>query len=66
MYVPTEFGPLISISQTRIIPAEHHTSIAQLTVNALSQSPVEWAAVGLSAKPAIAVGPDPVDYCEGG
>jgi hypothetical protein len=61
--IPTEdYGLIGSASRTRIIPAGPETLIAQLTVTALVDSPVDFADTGLTVAPGDATGPVPVGY----
>lgn len=61
MQITHELGTIDSVSRSRIISAEQETLIAQLTVTALHDSPVErenvWLSVQMGAAPA---GPAPV------
>ena len=61
--IPTEeFGRIGSASRTRIVPAGSQTLIAQLTVTALVESPVDFADTGLTVAPGDAAGPAPIGY----
>jgi len=42
MTIDSEFGTIDSISRTRIITGAEETQIAQLTLTALHDSPVNW------------------------
>jgi hypothetical protein len=53
----SEFGPVDSLSRTRIITADQQTLIAQLTLTALHVSSVDWAGIHLSVV-ADAAAPD--------
>ncbi len=57
-----EFGRIGSASRTRIVPAGSQTLIAQLTVTALVESPVDFADTGLTVAPGDAAGPAPIGY----
>lgn len=47
----SEFGTIDSISRTRIITTDQQTLIAQLTLTALHDSPVNWASIQMSVMP---------------
>ena len=47
----SEFGIIGSLSRTRIITDDHQTLIAQLTLTALHDSPVDWASIRMSVEP---------------
>ncbi len=49
--IETEVGAVDSVSHSRIIANERETLIAQLTVSALRESPVNWGRIGLSVVP---------------
>ena len=61
-FTTEEFGRIGSASRTRIIPAGSQTLVAQLTVTALVDSPVDFADVGLTVAPGEAAGPAPIGY----
>lgn len=54
------YGPIASVSRTRIIPAGEQTLIAQLTITALLDSPIDKAHIALTVAPSDAAGPAPV------
>lgn len=58
----SEYGPVASVSRTRIIPAGEQTLIAQLTITALLDSPIDKAHIALIVAPGDAAGPAPVGY----
>lgn len=58
----SEYGPVASVSRTRIIPAGEQTLIAQLTITALLDSPIDKAHIALTVAPGDAAGPAPVGY----
>jgi hypothetical protein len=58
----TEYGLIDSASRTRIITTEEETLIAQLTITALNDSPVDRAHIRLAVALADAAGPAPVGY----
>ena len=58
----SEYGPIASVSRTRIIPAGPQTLIAQLTITALLDSPIDKAHIALTVAPGDAAGPAPVGY----
>lgn len=47
----SEFGAIDSVSHSRIITTDEETLIAQLTLTALHDSPVDWAHVQLTVLP---------------
>lgn len=51
MQITNELGAIDSASQTRIVPVGQQTMIAQLTVTALHDSPVDRAHVWLAVRP---------------
>jgi hypothetical protein len=57
-----DYGRVASASRTRIVPAAAETLIAQLTITALVDSPVDFADTGLSVAPGAAGGPAPLGY----
>ncbi|ARR85389.1 hypothetical protein MOTT27_04568 [Mycobacterium intracellulare subsp. yongonense] len=59
MQIAHELGTIDSASQSRIITAEQETFIAQLTVTALHDSPVDRAHIWLTARPGPAANPAP-------
>lgn len=59
MQIAHELGTVDSVSRSRIITAEQETLIAQLTVTALHDSPVDRAHVWLTARPGPAASPAP-------
>ncbi|WP_343577725.1 LpqN/LpqT family lipoprotein [Mycobacterium sp.] len=56
MQITHELGAIDSVSQSRIISAAQDTLIAQLTVTALHDSPVDRADVWLTVRPGAAAG----------
>lgn len=57
------YGVVGSASRTRIVPAGPDTLIAQLTITALIESPVDFADTGLTVAPGDAAGPAaPIGY----
>jgi len=60
MQITHELGMIDSVSQSRIITAGQETMVAQLTVTALHDSPVDRADVWLSARPGATAGAAPV------
>ncbi|OBJ23749.1 LpqN/LpqT family lipoprotein [Mycobacterium sp. 1245801.1] len=61
MLIAHELGTIDSVSRSRIIPTEKETLIAQLTVTALHDSPVERAGIGLD----VHMGAAPVSPASG-
>lgn len=59
MQITHELGTIDSTSRTRIITAGQETLIAQLTVSALHDSPVDRAHIWLTVRPGAAAGPGP-------
>ncbi|WP_201407066.1 hypothetical protein [Mycobacterium paraintracellulare] len=59
MQIAHELGTIDSASQSRIITAEHATLIAQLTVTALHDSPVDRAHIWLTARQGPTANPAP-------
>jgi Probable lipoprotein LpqN len=57
-----ELGAIDSASQSRIITAGQETMIAQLTVTALHDSPVDRARIWLTVRPGAAAGPASASY----
>ena len=57
MQITHELGTIDSVSRSRIITTEQETLIAQLTVTALHDSPVERAHIWLSVRSGAAAGP---------
>nr|WP_231986743.1 hypothetical protein [Mycobacterium sp. 852002-40037_SCH5390672] len=57
MQIAHELGTVDSASQSRIITAEQETLIAQLTVTALHDSPVDRAGIWLTARPGPTANP---------
>lgn len=62
MQIAHELGTVDSESQSRIIMAEKETLIAQLTVTALHDSPVDRAYIWLTARPGPVANLAPVDH----
>lgn len=65
MQIPHELGTIDSTSRTRIITTEQETLIAQLTVTALHDSPVDRAHIWLTARPGAAAGSASADHHRG-
>jgi hypothetical protein len=61
-FTTEEFGRIGSASRTRIIPAGSQTLVAQLTVTALVDSPVDFADMGLTVAPRDTAGPGKIGY----
>jgi len=59
MQITHELGTIDSVSQSRIITAGQETLIAQLTVTALHDSPVDRAHIWLSVRPGATAGAVP-------
>jgi hypothetical protein len=57
-----DYGPIASVSRTRIVPAGPQILIAQLTITALLDSPIDKANIGLTVAPGDATGPASVGY----
>lgn len=57
MQIIGELGTIASVSRSRIITTEQETLIAQLTVTALHDSPVDRATIWLSVRARAAAGP---------
>lgn len=62
MQIAHELGTIDSASQSRIIAAERETLIAQLTVTALDDSPVDRAHIWLTTRPGPAANPAPAGH----
>jgi hypothetical protein len=62
MQITHELGTIDSASQSRIIPAGQETMIAQLTVTARHDSPVDRAHIWLTVRPGAAAGPASAGY----
>ncbi|RAU92529.1 hypothetical protein DQP58_18425 [Mycobacterium colombiense] len=62
MQIAHEVGTVDSASQSRIIAAERETLIAQLTVTALHDSPVDRAHIWLTARSGPVASPAPVGH----
>ncbi|BBU23410.1 hypothetical protein [Mycobacterium xenopi] len=62
MQITHELGAIDSASESRIITAGQETLIAQLTVTALHDSPVDRAHIRLTVRPGAAAGPAPAGY----
>lgn len=60
--IADELGTIDSVSRSRIISAEQETLIAQLTVTALQDSPVDRAHIWLSVQMGAATGPTSADH----
>lgn len=52
-----DVGAIDSVARSRIVTTDSETLIAQLTVTALHDSPVDWLQVWLTAEPGSATGP---------
>jgi hypothetical protein len=61
MQITHELGTIDSVSRTRIITTEQETLIAQLTVTALHDSPVDRSNVWLTVRTGAAVSPVSAD-----
>ncbi|BCO36858.1 hypothetical protein BMW24_011025 [Mycobacterium heckeshornense] len=62
MHITHELGTIDSAAQTRIITAGQETLIAQLTVTALRDSPVDRTHIRLTVRPGAAAGPAPAGH----
>ena len=62
MQITHELGTIDSASQTRIITAGQETLIAQLTVTALHDSPVDRAHIWLTVRPGATAAPASAGY----
>ena len=60
LQIDHEVGTLDSATQTRIVPTDHGALIAQLTVTALHDSPVDWPHIVLTV--AVDHAPDTVGF----
>jgi hypothetical protein len=62
LVINTDIGVLECVVAARIIAADQQTLIAQLTVTALPESPVDPSAIGFGVVPAAWAGPAPTRF----